>query len=348
MDHRTLPSIVSTSEIALPADLVEAARDFARASHAKRTQETYARWWGDFISWCTSRGLSFLPAAPETVAVWMAGLAIGDDSRKPLARASINQALSAVIFYHRDAGFPFDRNHRVIARTWAGISRTKAKTDTVRKAKPLLATDLRDIVEKLRPDIPIEARDAALLSLGWAAALRRSELVGLDWQQRGAGTGFVVLDERGIMITLMISKASQDAAEQIVIPKADMPAAYRALEIWANVAALEPGQPVFRPIDQHGHISVVRLTGRSVARIVKVRMRRLEHRRGKTRKDAKVAVALFSGHSMRAGYATSAAAKDIPGYRIQAHTRHKSADMVNGYIRDADRWGKSGLKGVGF
>jgi hypothetical protein len=73
-----------------------------------------------------------------------------------------------------------------------------------------------------------------------------------------------------------------------------------------------------------------------------------EHNRGKTRKDAKAAVVLFSGHSMRAGYATSAAAKDIPGYRIQAHTRHKSAEMVNGYIRDADRWGKSGLKGVGF
>jgi hypothetical protein len=59
-------------------------------------------------------------------------------------------------------------------------------------------------------------------------------------------------------------------------------------------------------------------------------------------------MALFSGHSMRAGYATSAAAKDLPGYRIQAHTRHKSADMVIGYIRDADRWGRSGLKGVGF
>ena len=348
MDDLTLPSIMSTSDIALHVDPVEAARDFARASHAQRTQETYARWWGDFTSWCAAKGVSALPAAAETIALWMSALAMGEAGRKPLARASINQALSAVIFYHRDAGHPFDRKHRVIARTWAGISRTKAKTDTVRKAKPLLATDLRDIIEKLSPDIPIEARDAALLSLGWAAALRRSELVGLDWQQRGAGTGTVVLDERGIMITLMTSKASQDAAEQIVAPKADMPAACHALETWASLASLEPGQPVFRPIDQHGHISTERLTGRSVARIVKVRMRRLEHKRGKTRKDAKAAVALFSGHSMRAGYATSAAAKDVPSYRIQAHTRHKSADMVNGYIRDADRWGKSGLKGVGF
>ena len=78
-------------------------------------------------------------------------------------------------------------------------------------------------------------------------------------------------------------------------------------------------------------------------------MRRVEHGRGKTKKkDAKATAALFSGPSMRAGYATSAAAKSLPSYRIQAHTRHKSADMVNGHIREADRWGKSGLKGVGF
>ena len=214
----------------------------------------------------------------------MSALAVGEHGRKPLACASINQALSAVIFYHRNAGYPFDRKHPVIARTWAGISRTKAKTETVRKAKPLLACDLRDLIEKLRPDVPIAARDAALLSLGWAGALRRSELVGLDWHQLGAGTGFLVIDERGIAITLMTSKASQDAAEEVVIPNADMPAACRALGAWASVAALEPGQPVFRPIDQHGHISAERLTGRSVAQIVKVRMRRLEHRRGKTRK----------------------------------------------------------------
>ena len=81
---------------------------------------------------------------------------------------------------------------------------------------------------------------------------------------------------------------------------------------------------------------------------MRTRVRQLEHRRGKTRKDAKAAAALFSGHWLRAGYSTSAAGKELPSYRIQAHTRHKSADMVQGYIRESDRWGKSGLKGVGF
>ena len=57
---------------------------------------------------------------------------------------------------------------------------------------------------------------------------------------------------------------------------------------------------------------------------------------------------LISGHSLRAGYATSAAARNMPEYRIQSHTRHKSAQVVTGYIREVDKWTKSGLDGVGF
>lgn len=320
MADQKLPVVAEHHALALPAELVEAAREYARASHALRTQETYARWWQDFITWCAGKGVPSLPASPESVAVWMTALAHGEGDRKPLARASINQGLSAVIFYHRDGGYALDRKHRAIAKMWAGISRTKAATETVRKAKPLLAVDLRDIIEKLRPDRPIDSRDAALLSLGWAGALRRSELVGLDWARLGEGTGFVAIDDRGIVITLKTSKASQDAAEAIVIPKEDMPAACRALEAWAAFASLQAGQPMFRPIDQHGTIGESRLSDRSVSEIVKTRMRRLMHSRGRTKKDARDAVALFSGHSMRAGYATTAAAKDLPTYRIQQHT----------------------------
>jgi hypothetical protein len=101
-----------------------------------------------------------------------------------------------------------------------------------------------------------------------------------------------------------------------------MPAASRALEAWAALAGLQPRQRVFCPIDQQGHLSPKRLMRHSVSTIVQTRMRRLEHRRGKIRKDAKAAAALFSGHSLRAGYATSAAAEELPSYRIQAHTRH--------------------------
>jgi integrase len=235
MNDHNLPAVISVSEIALPADLVEAARDFARASHAVRTQESYGRWWADFTAWCGDKGLASLPAAPEAVAVWMSALAVGEGGRKPLARASINQALSAVIFYHRDAGHSFDRKHRIIARTWAGISRTKAQTDIVRKAKPLLATDLRDIVERLKPNKPIDGRNGALLTLGWAGALRRSELVGLDWLMPGDGTGFVTIDDRGIVIVLKTSKASRMSPKPSSSPR---PTCLRHAGRW------RPGRPL--------------------------------------------------------------------------------------------------------
>ena len=339
---------ISETNLALPIDLVEAARDYARAAYAKRTRDAYARAWASFVAWCADIGEEALPAKPETVAVWLVALAKGDANRKPLARSSIDQALSAVILYHRDAGYQVDRKHSAIAREWKGICNTKAQKEMVRKAKPLLANDLRDLIDGLDQQTASGTRDAALLALGWAAALRRSELVSLDWQKLGAGGGFVCLDERGIVVTLMASKASQDKAETIVIPAEHMPKACKALERWASIANLSAGEPVFRAVDQCQFISTERLTDGSVARIVKARVKALVKQRGRSEEEANDLVDLISGHSLRAGYATSAAARDMPAYRIQSHTRHKSAQVVAGYIREADKWTKSGLDGVGF
>jgi hypothetical protein len=90
------------------------------------------------------------------------------------------------------------------------------------------------------------------------------------------------------------------------------------------------------------------MTDRSVARIVKSRVKDLVKQRGRSEAETDELVELISGHSLRAGYATSAAARNMPAYRIQSHTRHKSAEVVSGYIREADKWTKSGLDGVGF
>jgi hypothetical protein len=85
-----------------------------------------------------------------------------------------------------------------------------------------------------------------------------------------------------------------------------------------------------------------------VARIVKARVKALVKQRGRSEAEADELVEPISGHSLRAGYATSAAARNMPAYRIQSHTRHKSAEVLAGYIREADKWTKSGLDGVGF
>jgi len=98
---------------------------------------------------------------------------------------------------------------------------------------------------------------------------------------RDDDTGFVRIDERGILITLARSKASQDKAETVVIPRADLPEACEALDAWAKRAALQPGEPIFRAVNNRHQIAAERLMAHSVSRIVKKAMRDLARRRGK-------------------------------------------------------------------
>jgi integrase len=334
--------------VSIPVTLTERERFYLAASRADRTRQSYGRAWAQFQAWCETRGAEALPASPDTLATWIVDLADGTTGGKPLSRSTVNQYLSAVVLAHHTAGYPLDRKHPRIAAMWQGISRTKAKTQPRRKAEALMARELQELIEGLDQTKALDARDAALLTLGWAAALRRSELVGLDWAQQGDGAGFVTIAERGAVVTLSTSKGSQTEAVTIVVPCEDMRTACDALERWVAVAGLQPGQPAFRPIDKGGTVAPDRLTDRSISRIVKARIRKLAIAKGKTEDEAETIAEAFSGHSMRAGYATTAGAHDEPAYRIQQRMRHKSADTTTGYIRAGEQWTKSGLKGFGF
>src|SRR5262245_22643283 len=341
-----IPLLPTGSEVALPEELVERANDYMAEALSERTREAYGRWWRVFVGWCDHHGRLVLPASPETMAAWLTALADGTDTGRPLARASINQALAAVTLAHRQAGHAFDRKHRVISMTWSGISRVKAMVEIERQAAPFLAADVRDLLAILKLEKNIGCRNAALLTLGFGAALRRSELVGLDWLELGTGTGFVRIDERGILITLARSKASQDKVETVVIPRADFLPACEAMEAWAARARLQPGEPIFRAVNNRHQIAAERLTALSVSRIVKRAARDIARKRGKSMEEAKALIQRFSGHSLRAGFVTSAAAVDVPPLRIAQHTRHKSLEMVNRYCREADKYSRSALKGV--
>jgi integrase len=331
----------SSVQAALPERLVAGARQFIAAARAERTRTAYAKSWAAFVGWCEAHGRTALPASADTIAAWMTDLA-----QAGRAASTINAMVAAVAVAHRTAGHPLDRKSPLIADVWKGIANETARAP--RQARPMLAGELKALLEDLRYRAPSDARDAALLALGWAAALRRSELVGLDWQATGTGSGSLSIDERGLVVTLNRSKASQSEAVTVVVPCADMPAACEAVRAWVDLAKLEPGTPVFRPVDKGQRISADRLTDRSVARIIKARIWARAVAAGKSEAEADALVESFSGHSLRAGYATAAASADVPAYRIQQHTRHKTAEMVTRYIREADKWTKSGLKGVGF
>jgi integrase len=145
--------------------------------------------------------------------------------------------VAAIASAHSIAGQPFDRS--CIKDDLKGIRRETARAK--RKARPLVATDLQAILAGFGEGNR-SARDRLLFALGFAGALRRSELMGLDWQIRGSRTGFIVQDDRGLVLTALSSKTGKGEPEEIIIPCTDMPTACSALTDWIARAGIEPGE----------------------------------------------------------------------------------------------------------
>jgi site-specific recombinase XerD len=161
-------------------------------------------------------------------------------------------------------------------------------------------------------------RDRALLTLGFAAALRRSELVALNVED-------IEETAEGLRVTIRRSKTDQAGAGYVIAVPAGLrlrPA--EALRTWIAAAGIAIGS-LFRSVNKAGRISVEGLTGRTVADLVK-------RYAGAAGFDA----AEFSGHSLRAGFLTSAANAGATVFKMQAVSRHKSIEVLSGYVRDAE------------
>jgi integrase len=162
-------------------------------------------------------------------------------------------------------------------------------------------------------------RDRALLLFGFASALRRSELVALAVED-------LEHTERGLLINVKRSKTDQEGRghQRAVIygTRAEL-CPVKTISRWVEAAHIETG-PVFRSVTRHGHVNGS-LSARAVAQVVKTYARL-----------AGLDPAEFSGHSLRAGFVTSAAEKGATADRIMDHTGHKSVAMVRTYTRRAD------------
>jgi integrase len=168
------------------------------------------------------------------------------------------------------------------------------------------------------PDTLIGIRDRAIILLGFAGALRRSELVALQVADIESLTD-------GLRVTIRQSKTDQEGEGSVIAIApgiAECPAA--ALRTWLNAADIADG-PIFRSINKAGKISKNRLSDRSVSDIVKAHAAQIGL-------DAK----LYSAHSLRSGFLTSAAANGATIFKMMDVSRHKSADSLRGYVRDAD------------
>jgi integrase len=317
------PGQLEGAALALPGSVVEAARGFARASRAKRTLEAYRADWAAFAGWCDAHGLASLPAAPETVALYLSARA--SEGRKV---ATLARSLAAISQAHKAAGLTSPRGAAPVQEVWKGIRRTLGTAQ--RQVAPILPAHLRAISAAL-PASLLGARDRALLLLCYAGAFRRSEVAGLE-------VADLAFTAEGLEVTLRRSKTDQEGrgAKKILHFGANPDTCpVRAVRAWLEAAQLEAG-PVFREVTKHGRVGTAALTGRSIARIVK-----------RSAQAAGFEAAQFSGHSLRAGLVTAAALADVPESEIREVTGHRSSAMVQRYIRAA-RLYKNRAAGVGL
>ena len=286
------------------ADIVppslDRAREFARQSKAANTLRGYRADWQDFCQWCESHGLCPLPASPEAVAAYIAECA------ERLKVGSIQRRLNAIAEAHKATDLESPTAVGLVRNTLKGIRRTLG-TAAAQKT-PTLTDDIRAMVDATEVAL-IDARDRALILLGFAGAFRRSELVGLDIEDCAFG-------KDGLTVSLHRSKTDQDGARRkIGIPYGSNPETcpVRTVQAWLAEAGAETG-PLFRSISRHGQVR------------------------------AGLDPVKYAGHSLRAGHATSAAIAGASERSIMKQTGHKSHLMVCRYIRDANLFRESAGK----
>jgi site-specific recombinase XerD len=299
----TLPTIISVGSVGDPA------RAYVAASKAPATIRAYRSDLRHFEAWCEAHARPSLPAASETVADYIAALADAG-----ISAATITRRLSAISQGHRMAGHESPTQTQLVRMTAAGIRRTLGTAP--RQARPILVADLRAMVEAL-PDSLRGLRDRALLLVGFTGGLRRSELVGLDVED-------VSEEAEGLRIKLKHSKTDQEGAGReigIVRGRHPLTDPIAALADWREAAGIETG-PIFREVDRGDRVGSGRLSDRAVARIVKAAAYRVG-----------LDPLVMSGHSLRSGLATSAAAAGASERMIMRTTGHRSEAMVRRYIR---------------
>jgi len=299
----------------LPA-AVETAAGYARQALAPETLRAYRHDWAAFEAWCGRAGAPALPAAPTTIAAYLASLATTH------GRATLRRRLAALSHAHRLRGHDWAPigSHAAIRNTLRGIARRHGIPP--RKAAALGTAELRRLVASCDSGLT-GRRDRALLLLGYAAALRRSELVGIHREH-------LTFPASG-GLRLLIPRAKGDPegqGEEVGVPRGTKPdtCPVRALEAWLLASATEFG-PVFRRIDMWGGIDRTALHPDAVRQILR--------RRAEQAGLSVAGLERLSPHGLRAGFVTEAYKAGARDEEIMAHTRHRDLRTMRSYVRRA-------------
>lgn len=309
-----LPAVVPGTH-ALPAELLEdleATASYLAREKAPATRRAYRSDMALFSAWCASRGLSALPARPETVAVFL-----GSQAKGGVKAATLSRRVAAIRNAHRAEGLDSPTDLEQVRAVVRGIRRTIGTAPT--KKAPATAERVLAMVQ-VAPVSLLGLRDRALLLVGFAGAFRRSELAGLAVND---------LEEvaEGLRVTMRRSKTDQEGAGRVVpIPRGAVACPVAAVRAWLEAAGITEG-PVFRSMGKGGRVLQGALSTRSIGQIVQGYADRI----GLNPKE-------FGGHSLRAGFLTSAAARGANLFRLMDQSGHRSVETVRCYVRRAEEF----------
>ncbi|MEM1431229.1 MAG: tyrosine-type recombinase/integrase [Pseudomonadota bacterium] len=319
--------------------LVETATDYARSAAAENTLKAYKADWAHFTRWCRMHGSEPLPPSPELVGLYLSDLASGSARSPALSVSTIERRLSGLAWNAAQRGFALDRKNRHIATVLAGIKRKHARPPVQKEA--ILPGDILAMVATLPFDLR-GLRDRAILLLGYAGGLRRSEIVRLDMGKDDTpdSGGWIEILEDGALLTLDAKTGWREV--EVGRGSSEQSCPVHALEEWLRFAKIDFG-PVFVRTSRDGTRALqARLSDKHVARLIKATVLKSGLRADLPEAER---VALFSGHSLRAGLASSA---EVDERYVQSHLGHASAEMTRRYQRRRDRFRVNLTKAAGL
>ena len=297
-----------------------------QSSKANNTVRAYQSDFKDFGLFCAQNGFQSLPSEPKIVSLYLTYLSTKDSKMSTLKRR-----LVSIGVIHRLKGFYLDTKHPTIIENVMGIKRRKGSIQ--KGKKPILISNLKELInvidEQKDEDIK-KLRDRSIILIGFSGGFRRNEIVSLDYDD----LDFV---QEGLKIQVRRSKTDQFGEGFVKALPYFNNSKYCpvvSLRNWIEISKINSG-PLFKRFVKGSRLSENRLTDQTVALIIKKYLRL-----------AGIDSKNYSGHSLRSGFATSAAESGAEERSIMAMTGHKSTEMVRRYIKEANLFKNNALNKI--
>jgi site-specific recombinase XerD len=299
-----------------------------KSSKAINTVRAYKSDFNDFSLFCAQNGFKTLPSDPKVISLYLTHL-----STKDIKMSTLKRRLVSIGVIHKLKGYYLDTKHPSIIENIMGIKRRKGSIQ--KSKKPLLINNIKkiiNVIDQQKIEEIKKFRDRTIILIGFSGGFRRNEIVSLDYDD----LDFVT---EGLKINLKRSKTDQFGEGAVkALPYFDNTqyCPVKSIEKWIKISKINSGS-LFRRFVKGSKLSKYRLTDQTVALLIKEYL-----------KIADIDSKNYSGHSLRSGFATSAAESGVEERNIMAMTGHKSTEMVRRYIKEANLFKNNALNKLKF